>query len=41
LFERLGYTLLDVDPEGNKKYVLDFERLSECSRKEFGELIAL
>ncbi|HHV28945.1 MAG TPA: HAD-IIIC family phosphatase [Clostridium sp.] len=41
LFERLGYTLLDVDSTGNKKYVLNLGKSSTCSRKEFGELRAL
>ncbi|WP_324358983.1 HAD-IIIC family phosphatase [Acetivibrio sp.] len=38
LFERLGYTLLDVDKAGNKKYVLDLEESNTCFRKKFGEL---
>ncbi len=40
-FERLGYSVLDVDSAGNKKYVLDLEKSSIDSRKKFGELMIL
>lgn len=41
LFERLGYTLIDVDSTGNKKYVLNLEKLNKRCAKEFGELRVL
>ncbi|WP_235827603.1 HAD-IIIC family phosphatase [Acetivibrio saccincola] len=40
-FERLGYSVLDVDSAGNKKYILDLEKSSIDSRKKFGELMIL
>nr|WP_276020114.1 HAD-IIIC family phosphatase [Acetivibrio straminisolvens] len=41
LFERLGYTLLEVDSAGSKKYVLDLKESNTRCRKEFGELRVL
>ena len=40
LFERLGYDLIDYDNNGNKKYSLSLDRITN-NRNSFGELIEL
>ncbi|AEV70517.1 HAD-IIIC family phosphatase [Acetivibrio clariflavus] len=38
LFERLGYTLAEIDELGNKKYLLELGKTETSLRKKFGRL---
>ncbi|OQA16769.1 MAG: hypothetical protein BWY64_02451 [bacterium ADurb.Bin363] len=38
-FERLGYNLVEMDKEGNKKYMLQLKEMAVDSRKRYGKLV--
>lgn len=41
LFERLGYTLVNLDRSGKKKYELSLDKINNLERKDIGKLVIL